>query len=186
MATMGESADKKKSSFRWKISNFSRLELKFNRRAGVYEWDDGCLAYDCYNRSEDIYESQVFSSDPDDLKWSLVMLSFVDKYIPFPENEFSDKGKSDNRKPQLYFEFRNKDSRPFSIDVNLTISLLRHDQKKISFAKKFNLSRRSGEISHSCGKIIPTHKDLDWLRTNKFLENDELQILCEYELKIKK
>lgn len=167
------SVESKKSSFLWRIANFSRLERKLNRLVSAYHYSQ-IVEIGSVTRIVNVFESPVFSVNPDDLKWSLVMLSIIDQDL-CPDLDFEHPPRF------LCFEFRSKDPRFFSTDVNVKISLTTNNGEKVSFTGSFCIQRSELEDPSNDG-IVYTFKNINWFMRNCCLKNDELQLLCEYEL----
>lgn len=159
-------ANIKESSFLWKISNFSHLQSKFTQR----------LLSDRHRNSRfgpinDIIESPIFSAKGDDLKWCLVM--------------FTTNGSEGTNTPvNLGFEFQSKDSRFFERILNFSITLT--SGSKVDYVKKsenFFIKYSDSRPSYTSGLAF----DFIQLSTlfdkcNGYLINDELHVLCQYQL----
>lgn len=159
------SHDIRKSTFFWKITDFTHLKCKFNElvsRTNVY----GALEL-----IQKVIVSPVFSANPEDLKWCLVM--------------FSSRSAS-NRGLFSYFEFRSEDSRYFKIQVKLAISILKSDGSEVSKVTS------NFFVHHNENAPLPlpryrTVMEFDSIQdlfdqNRGHLVNDELNILCVYKL----
>lgn len=149
----------RKSSFLWKISNVDLLKYKFGRL--ITPLPSGKIDKDYEIQSslvKEIIVSPTFSASPDDLKWCLVM--FCDKY-------------------HVSFEFRSKDSKYFTIDANISISILKHQGK---ITKHCCIKQCQDVISSRSGFLFQLIAISTLFSTSYHIMNRELQILCEYEL----
>lgn len=108
------SVKSRKSSFHWKITDMSRLEMKLYNLfsdSPVKYYDDEEYFDDTDIKIKDVIESPIFSTNPSDLKWSLVIVCIKGDCLYY----------ADLNHPALSFEFRSKDIRYFELDVNLEI-----------------------------------------------------------------
>lgn len=156
----------RKSSFLWKISNFDRLKYRFER---------DCTPLNIYGMPayiEDLLKSPSFSVTPDDFQWRLVMFSARNLVTG---------------SPFLCFEFRpDDDPKSFSVDVVLTISILKSNDKVFTKTTNCCIKRMQlGDKFETLGRGFNLgFIDINYLfrAGSCCLINDELHVLCEYEL----
>lgn len=153
----------RQSSFHWRIPNFKKLKSKFERLSILYEHS---IEFELQPTIVDVLSSPIFSTNADDLKWSLVM--FSRKKVDFISTPIT----------YLCFEFRSKDLRFFTVDVNVTISILSHGFKK---KRSFSVRRSENKTSEIRGFILDFINCRD-IFTNTYLNHGQLELLCEYEL----
>lgn len=154
----------RKGVFDWKIANFDKMKHKFCRLISSTDKDGNVLSVD------DVIESPTFSVNSNDLKWSLVMFSIR----PHPCGE-----------SYVCFEFRSKDTRYFTVDVNLSISIL-IDNKVVETDKSNFCVKRCEDPDSACRGFMLRFLSILRLfltaRKANLSSNNELHLLCEYEL----
>lgn len=150
----------RESSVNWKISGFSKLKVEeFVNK--VKDTDDKLIC-----SRQKLIESPTFSINSRGLKWCLVMFCKKDDYYG----------------PNLYFEFRSKDFRYFKIDVSMSISILNRDEEKLH-NKTYNFYVEHSKKRAYSG-FLNNFLSLNDLFDERYglVDNDELNIMCEYKL----
>lgn len=159
----------RKSSFLWKISNFKGLERKFI----------GSACNGCFGCMKVILQSPTFCTSSDDFKWSLLM--FISTLHGSYENSYL----------SFKLQIENDNVKYYAIDVLLSISILKIDGEKFLKSQNCCIYRKNDDrlIHNSSSNMCYNEYVINFICikdlfdiSKGYLRNDDLHVLCEYEL----
>lgn len=171
-----------KSSFVWRISEFSKLKDGFENSLNIIN-EAGYL-----KNFAVVIESPIFFTKPFDYEWSLLMFNTNRTHLGVKH------GLPLGLDSDLSFKLQINEpngKKFYSIRVNLSISILKKNGEKYTCTKKCIIHKKSedhGRIIHTrlpcCSEFILGYVKLVDLfdETKGYLINDNLTLLCEYEI----